>query len=371
MKKSCIILILVVLSIMVIITLVQGTVEQAIHPTHELNAIDYNTIDMVIPESDTLRLQWEKHAGYVPFDFINFLFQMPQEYDEVMIIVEKANQHAATFRFGEGKRSITLMETYPISSGQAHGNKMVRGDLKTPEGLYITTRFRSEANLREAYGRDALQFGTGAWVLNYPNQLDRLRLKTGSGIWIHGSDRAMIPFETEGCVRFDNDVIDYFRDVLNLTRTAVIINDEIDWTTVEALDAEVRRVINLLADWEESWRGQDIERYLAFYCREEFITRRQRMDYTAWANHKQRVFNPDNSVNITFSEFFYYYGDGLLLVTFYQDYSSGTFSSFGRKQLVLRKTDSSWIIIQEEWLPATRPRDNREMMINTGFRNVF
>jgi len=359
--------------------------------------IDPPPIDIVVPVPDTLRPKWEARVGYVPFDFINFLFPMQQNYGEILIIVEKANQHAATFRFSEDKREITLMEAYPISSGQAHGNKIVRGDLKTPEGLYITTRFRSEENMRSTYGRDALQFGTGAWVLNYPNQLDRIRRKTGSGIWIHGSDRAIVPFDTEGCVRFDNDVIDYFRDTLKLdVRTAVIINDEIDWRTVGSLDREVKAINSFLADWEDSWRNQDIEKYLAFYCGEEFITRRQRMDYTQWVNHKRRVFNPENTVNITFSDFYYYYADNLLLVTFYQDYSSGTFHSFGRKQLVLRRLHDSmgagldvasrvptgldvaryvptmqWIIIQEEWLPATRPSGSRDIVINTGFRNFL
>ena len=325
-----------------------------------------------IPQPDTLRPKWEARAGQVPYEFINFLFPMPQNYGEILIIVEKKYQHAATFRFSEDLREITLLEAYPISTGQAQGNKMVRGDLKTPEGLYVTIRFRSEAELLASYGRDALQFGTGAWVLNYPNQLDRLRRKTGSGIWIHGSDRALTPFDTEGCIRFDNDIIDYFREELNLGRTPVIINDVLEWTDVIALDKEVENIHAFLRDWEDSWRNQDVERYLSFYCSDEFITRRQRMDYQAWEQHKRRVFNAERPVTITLFDFYYHYADHLLLVSFYQDYAAGTFNSFGRKQLVLRRKPDSWVIIQEEWTGAPKRATHRSIVQNqrnTGFVN--
>jgi murein L,D-transpeptidase YafK len=302
------------------------------------------------PKPDTLRPIWEARVGQVPFEYINFLFDKKHDYDDYLFVVEKRDQYAALYRFEDGFESINLLNTYIISSGQVQGNKMRRGDLKTPEGLYFTIQYIPERQLEA-------RFGSGAFVLDYPNELDRVRRKTGSGIWIHGSDIDMVPFDTEGCVRFENEEITYFREVLNIQRAPVIINDIIEWTNVNSLRNEIEKINKILADWEESWETQDIERYLAFYCSNEFITHRQRMDYHRWVTHKRAVFNPRNNVVINLSNFDYYYADHLLLVTFYQDYKSNSLSSFGRKQLVLRRLPDSWIIIQEEWVPARRPRN--------------
>ena len=40
----------------------------------------------------------------------------------------------------------------------------------------------------------------GSYILDYPNPVDRLRGKTGSGIWVHSRGRAITPFESRGCV---------------------------------------------------------------------------------------------------------------------------------------------------------------------------
>ena len=297
------------------------------------------------PRDELLRQFWASKEGQVPFEYINFLFPISQNYDPYVIFVEKKDQYAALYRFSENKRDVTLMHTYHISSGEVVGNKVRQGDLKTPEGLYVTLNFIPESALEPKYG-------TGAWVLNYPNEIDRLRRKTGSGIWIHGSDMDIIPRDTEGCIRFDNDVILYFKNTLNFRRVPVLVNEQLQWTTVAELDREVQNIQNLITAWKESWEAQDINRYLNFYKADEFVTHKQNMNYDRWVAHKTGIFSPEKQVRLVFTDYNYYYADNLLLVTFHQDYSADAYRDFGRKQLVLQRGNDTWKIIQEEWTAA-------------------
>ena len=315
-------------------------------------------IVIVEPRHDPFKAVWEARTGQYPYEFINFMLAAPYGIDRYFFIIEKKDQYAGLYQFDENFRNIELIKTYFISSGQVQGNKEVRGDLKTPEGIYYTVRFIPESNLEA-------KFGSGAFVLDYPNELDRLRRKTGSGIWIHGSDIEMIDFDTEGCVRFENEEITYFYEELKLRRAAAIIADEIEWLSRSALEKEVETINKFLKDWEDSWEQQNIVSYLSFYCKDEFISHRQKFDFESWESHKRNIFNPSRSIKLNLTEFNYHYADNLLLVAFFQDYQAGSYNDFGRKQLVLRrdKEQGTWKIIQEEWV-ASRKARNKEIGTN-------
>jgi murein L,D-transpeptidase YafK len=295
---------------------------------------------------------WAAHNGQVPYEYINFLFPSQPDYDEYLIIVEKRDQQAALYKFGKNYKQIELLKAYPISSGQSAGNKSERGDLKTPEGLYKTIQWIPEANLEPKYG-------SGAFVLNYPNQMDRLLRKTGSGIWIHGSDMDIIPTDTEGCVRFENQEIVYFHEKLKFNKVPVIINDGLEWTDIDALEKEVGSIQAILKSWQESWQQQDIGKYLSFYCSDTFISYSPNRDYAQWAAHKSRLFAAKNKISVDLYNFEYHYADKKLLVTFYQDYAAPSLKSFGKKQLLLRRDKDTWTIVQEEFVNTSRPNNFR------------
>jgi ketosteroid isomerase-like protein len=155
-------------------------------------------------------------------------------------------------------------------------------------------------------------------------------------------------FDTEGCIRFENEYITYFREELNLNRTPVIVNDVLEWTTVSALRTEVTKIKSLIDAWKESWEKQILAPYLEFYSA-DFVSHNQKMDYDRWVAHKERVFGLGNTVRLVLSDFNYHYADSLLLISFMQDYRAGSYQDFGRKQLILRRDEGSWKIIQEEW----------------------
>ena len=106
--------------------------------------------------------------------------------DQAVVAVDKSRQRFFLMEKGKAR-------DYLCTTGQAQGDKQVRGDLKTPEGVYFVVRKRTEWLDFEEYGGEA-------YILDYPNPVDRLRGKTGSGIWVHSRGRAITPFESRGCV---------------------------------------------------------------------------------------------------------------------------------------------------------------------------
>ena len=106
--------------------------------------------------------------------------------DQAVVAVDKSRQRFFLMEKGKSR-------DYLCTTGQAQGDKQVRGDLKTPEGVYFVVRKRTERLDFEEYGGEA-------YILDYPNPVDRLRGKTGSGIRVHSRGRAITPFESRGCV---------------------------------------------------------------------------------------------------------------------------------------------------------------------------
>ena len=107
----------------------------------------------------------------------------------VVLVVDKSQQKL--FVYDGEKRG--LLREIVCTTGQAKGDKLVEGDLRTPEGVYFIER-------RIENGLDFELYGGQALVLNFPNPVDKAAQKTGYGIWIHGRGRLIVPRDTRGCV---------------------------------------------------------------------------------------------------------------------------------------------------------------------------
>jgi len=84
--------------------------------------------------------------------------------------------------------------------GRVEGDKQKEGDLKTPEGVYFITHKITQK-------LDFMEYGPHAVNLNYPNPADRLRGKTGSGIWLHSKGQPIEGITTRGCLAIDQHEI--------------------------------------------------------------------------------------------------------------------------------------------------------------------
>lgn len=89
---------------------------------------------------------------------------------EYALICEKENKLLHLFKFQDER--FALVKSYPCIIGANSTNKKKAGDYATPKGSYFTLHYTHGSALQEIYGE-------GAFVLNYPNFLDRKEHKDG------------------------------------------------------------------------------------------------------------------------------------------------------------------------------------------------
>ncbi len=133
-----------------------------------------------------------------------------------VIAVSKDDQNLIII---DNKDKFDITNAFPSIHGEIEGDKYVEGDLKTPEGVYfVTTKIKSTLDFEK--------YGSGAYVLNYPNPIDIIRKKTGHGIWIHSKGNPILGQVTQGCVAVDLDDFSFLGDYLP-RGTAVVMARQI------------------------------------------------------------------------------------------------------------------------------------------------
>ncbi len=93
---------------------------------------------------------------------------------------------------------------YYISMGRAGAGKKREGDRGTPLGVYHIVELLPDSEVSELYG-------IGALPINYPNDWDLKKGRTGSGIWLHGTPRDTYirdPNASRGCVVLNNKAME-------------------------------------------------------------------------------------------------------------------------------------------------------------------
>jgi hypothetical protein len=130
-------------------------------------------------------LQEEKILQEGDFKLNDFILVVDKVRKEILVMIRN------------GKR-VMVVDRFTIILGKNQGDKAKTGDMKTPEGVYKIIAIKEEGELIPMYGPKA-------FVLNYPNDVDKKHGKTGAGIWIHGiGDESREPV-TKGCIAMDNN----------------------------------------------------------------------------------------------------------------------------------------------------------------------
>jgi len=143
-----------------------------------------------------------------------------------------------------------LMSTY-VSVGANGVGKFREGDARTPLGVYFVQRNLPGERLPDLYG-------VGALTLNYPNAIDLMRNKTGSGIWLHGTPSlhySRAPLATDGCVVLANPDMQALLDLPDTTATPVLIAQQLDWVDADAPHTPAEFANTLQAWLRERHRG--------------------------------------------------------------------------------------------------------------------
>jgi hypothetical protein len=171
-----------------------------------------------------------------------------------LILVEKAVQKLHLYCY-DG--SYQLIKTYDCSTGEQPGKKQKENDEKTPEGIYFSIKSYRDSKVT--------LFGDRAFELNYPDIFDRLENNQGNGIFIHGSNKSIKPFSTNGCVVLNTRDLADLDQRVSLKKTPVIIADRLPYR-FEPAKKKLSELVGLLkkAILPESYRSLDREfQYIA------------------------------------------------------------------------------------------------------------
>jgi murein L,D-transpeptidase YafK len=258
------------------------------------------------------------------------------------IVIDLESYRLFLFESQDG-RFVRTSDFY-VSIGKGGSAKRREGDEKTPVGVYVVDEYLPGSRLPDMYG-------PGAFPINYPNGWDRAQGRTGSGIWIHGTESANYsrpPLSSLGCVTLSNEDFKSLEKRVEVGRTPVIVSDGIRWVEPQRIDAERRDLTAAVEAWRRDWESRDAERYLAHYSKD---FRSGTMSRAVFADHKRRVNASKRFIEVELDQIgaFRYPGErDLILVDFVQTYRSDSFRGVKRKHQYWRREGNAWRIVLEE-----------------------
>lgn len=289
------------------------------------------------------RARWARYRNQSPPSraMPKGLLRVPERAPSV-IVVDLLGNRLFLFENHDGQVRKTL--DFYVSIGKGGTDKRLEGDERTPVGFYLVSEYLDGQTLPDLYG-------VGAFPINYPNGWDRLRGRTGSGIWIHGTESTTYsrpPRSSRGCVTLSNEDFRRLMDSVEISETPVLVTNGFDWVPRQRNARDLRDVEEQVELWRLAWESRDVGRYLSFYS-DEFST--QGMDLMTFGEHKRRVAAGKQYIRINLGDvgIYAYPGEaGLVVVDFVQHYRSDSFESSRRKHQYWRLQAGAWRIVFEE-----------------------
>ena len=264
---------------------------------------------------------------------------------EYALICEKESKLLHLFKFQDERFS--LVKSYPCIIGANGTNKKKAGDYATPKGSYFTLRYTPGSALQEIYGE-------GAFVLNYPNFLDRKERKDGGGIWIHGHLPGKIVgvgdlVNTKGCIAVSNDSIKELKTLLKPGGTPVSIVDTVTFVKESSRKESLQEIRNFMNAWRQAWESGDTGKYLGHYSK-DFINS-DGMRFEAFRRHKERVNSGKKFIRVNVDQMAIIMPQEregqVAVVRFIQKYRSSNFEADSKKLFYLKKGQEGWTIFGE------------------------
>lgn len=254
-----------------------------------------------------------------------------------LVGVDKQRQ---TFLYFEKKSPFKLKYAFPCVTGQASGDKQVLNDLRTPEGIYFV-------EYKIANGLDFREYGGIAYTLNYPNPVDRLRGKTGHGIWIHSKGYGLVP--TRGCVAIDLKDIGTVGPNL-LPGTAVVLAEHMDEAQQPVKDnGTARELRRLHQSWSQTWAARSPKMF-DFYDAEAYSKATE--NFQAFRANKERLFKMLSFIKLYNREIHALEGPGYWVTWSEQYYTASNLSTEGVRRLYWQRgKDRKFRIVGMEWTP--------------------
>lgn len=257
-----------------------------------------------------------------------------------IIAVDKGSQ---TLHLLEHSSPIHAEASFTCATGQVFGDKVEEGDLKTPEGVYFTTGKRTGL-------KDFSLYGTMAFPLDFPNPVDRIKGKTGYGIWIHGRGKPLLPMDTKGCVALVNDDLSVVDSRVS-PGSPVIIAQSLSWDDADGEQAvESAELDKMVRKWATSWETMN-SAFFSIYSPELFSISEER-PFVQFKKRKKRIFASTDWIDIEIFNLRALPGPDYWVTWFDQYYRTGRLSSSTSKRLYWQKINGSWKIVGREYGPS-------------------
>jgi murein L,D-transpeptidase YafK len=253
---------------------------------------------------------------------------------ERFLAVDKSSQ---TFWLFEQKSPLQPMKQLPCTTGQEPGTKEREGDLKTPEGVYFIKE-------RIGGGLDFGLYGDLAFPLNYPNPIDIINGRKGSGIWIHGRGHPITPNESKGCVALNNQDIKDLDPQLTKRVLPVVIANSVQWSKdAPAATKEAQEVVADTLEWAKAWSRKSDD-FFAFHDAQKFSISSGE-PFETFRDHKRQLFAKLPWIHVLLDDVRAVQGPDYWVTYFGQLYRSPTLTSEGIKRLYWQRNAQGRFVI--------------------------
>lgn len=258
-----------------------------------------------------------------------------------VIAVDKKKQKLYVF---QKDRSFKKVFEATCSTGKNHGSKEVSGDGKTPNGIFFVTNIVVNPGPPETYGSIALP-------LNYPTVADKKAGRNGTNIWIHGTTKPLLPFQTNGCVVLaDEDAAALARYVF-VNKTPVIIDETITWTPSDRVHPAKAELEKTLAAWAEGYAGGDIQAIDALYLDGHEI-KNSRRKKLAGALASVKTINRHFIVAPRDISMFYQNNHAVILFDCIDSVNKDGSFQGSYKKLILQRIGGRWVVLDDADSPV-------------------
>ena len=256
------------------------------------------------------------------------------------LAIDKANQQIHIL---EKHSPLSISATYPCTTGKVEGDKQVQDDLKTPEGVYFVGRKLTQLDFDE--------YGGIAYTLNYPNPVDRLRQKTGYGIWIHAKGHEIIPMETRGCIALNLPDLEHIGDNL-IFGYPVAVAQAVDTNVVqdEKLVATADILSTQVDAWAKLWSSRSTQMF-DLYDGHSYTLAQNDETFEHFKANKKSLFQRLPWIHTVVSDVKMLPGPGYWVTWFNQFYRAPNLTTEGVRRLYWQEKDGKWLIVGMEWEP--------------------
>ena len=269
------------------------------------------------------------------------------------LVVDKSQQRLTVWEIRDGQPSVA--ESYKCSTGENDGDKWVRGDMKTPEGVYFFCSLIDGRSLPAKYG-------LWAFTTDYPNFVDRRHGKSGDGIWLHGRDKPLNSKpDSNGCIALENEDLIKVSRFIRLQSTPLIVVDKVIMAPRSTIMENERRVRDFIESWRAAWGSRDLDVYMGHYSHN---FQSGWFDFATWKEKKRRLNQRYKSIQVKLGNAYIYRQNGLVTAIFTQLYSSESFRSTGVKVLYITDSGGKQSVYAEDYhQPIDDPFPVRTLLV--------